>query len=235
MTGAARAPRREYAVTVLAAAAGAAGLIAATGQTWAEGTVAMPGPVADVPVRLTGTGLAPAAAALGWAGLAALAAVAATAGRARIAVGALMALFGGSALAVLWTATRPGRLAAAVAEQAAAAGDAAAPHPLWTWPAVAAAGAALLAAAGAATALRGPSWPGMSSRYDRHSAPERGPRSGPADPADLWKSLDGGDDPTLDPAPGAAGPAAGRGPTDPETAEHDRARVTGAQAAQKEP
>ncbi|MFD0777064.1 Trp biosynthesis-associated membrane protein, partial [Streptomonospora algeriensis] len=75
-------------------------------------------------------------------------------------------------------------------------------HLVALWPGLTAAGAALLVAAGAYTLIRGASWPGMGSRYDRHSAPGAARSS---DPAELWKSLDSGADPTLDPRPEAAG------------------------------
>ncbi|GAB3491629.1 Trp biosynthesis-associated membrane protein [Nocardiopsis coralliicola] len=220
------ASRRGYTAAVAAAALGAAALIAATGQVWAHGTVEMPGRLAAAPVEAGGADLVPAASGLGWAGLAALAAVFSTRGRARMAVGAAMALLAAGALAALWTGTRGSRVAAALADEAASGRAPSDVEVAWVWPAAAAAGAALIALAGLAVSVRGPGWPGMGSRYDRHGTAARRP-AGPADPADLWKSLDGGDDPTLDPAP-AAGERA-------ETTEHPSVRPEGAPAAQKEP
>ena len=57
-----------------------------------------------------------------------------------------------------------------------------------------AAGAVLLLLGGLVAVLRAPAWPGMGNRYDRDAAPR--PRQAET-PADLWKSLDAGDDPTL--------------------------------------
>ena len=81
-------------------------------------------------------------------------------------------------------------------------------------------GALLIFAAGVATALRGQDWPVMSARYDAPGAQSPGARSatttdaatagGPArklDAATMWESLNGGEDPTDDPA--AENPAAG--------------------------
>jgi uncharacterized membrane protein (TIGR02234 family) len=76
------------------------------------------------------------------------------------------------------------------------------------WHVAVLAGALLVFLAGLATALRGPDWPVMSSKYD---APEghRNPRHvgaaarGPAralDSATMWESLNGGEDPTDDAA-----------------------------------
>jgi len=80
-------------------------------------------------------------------------------------------------------------------------------------------GALLVFIAGLATVLRGPDWPVMSARYDapaahgagaRADAPGRegdpgreGGRAGQAQPLDaatMWESLNGGEDPTDDPA-----------------------------------
>jgi hypothetical protein len=59
------------------------------------------------------------------------------------------------------------------------------------WPALAVCGAVLVAAAGLATAWRGPRWPVMSAKY------ERSPRDS-ADAATMWESMNRDLDPTVD-------------------------------------
>ncbi|CAM3973337.1 hypothetical protein GCM10009799_07660 [Nocardiopsis rhodophaea] len=210
--------RREFAIGLAATVAGAVALLASAGQTWATGAMAIPGPSAPVPIELAGTDIAPAASALGWASLAALGALLATRGWTRRAVGVLIVIFGAAAGYDLWRGTRPGALARAAGEQTTADGHLSTLDVAGQWPVLAAAGAAVLLAAGAVAAIRGAAWPGMGSRYDRHSAPSTA-RAG--DPAELWKSLDSGTDPTLDPASDSAAP--GRGATAPSGAPwHDR-------------
>ncbi|MFJ9552725.1 Trp biosynthesis-associated membrane protein [Nocardiopsis sp. NPDC101807] len=191
--------RREYGATMLGLAAGAGLLLAAAGQQWATGQLTAPGPVPPVPVALTGADLTGAPSGIGWAGLAGIAGLYATRGWARRLVGALVAAGGVLALTSVWGATRPDALMEAVAKNATdAAGTAqvaAAPHLAALGPAMAAGGAVLLVLAGLLSAVRAPAWPGMGTRYDRDAAP-RATRA--ETPADLWKSLDAGDDPTLD-------------------------------------
>jgi uncharacterized membrane protein (TIGR02234 family) len=222
VTGATPARRREFTAALLAAAAGAALLAAAGTRDWATAEVAVSGPAAAAPVAVSGGDAAAAAAAMGPAGLAALAAVVATRGWARRVVGAVLAGFGAVALASVWQGTRTGTLSRLAADQVAAGGAVDALAVSAGWPVSAAAGAVLLLAAGAATAVRGPSWPGMGSRYDRHSAPRAVPGG---DPAELWRSLDRGADPTLDPArPADAPPATGEGARPAARVTHDNAR-----------
>ncbi|ASU83476.1 hypothetical protein CDO52_12380 [Nocardiopsis gilva YIM 90087] len=201
-----RAARREFAIALAATVAGAVALLASAGQTWATGDVTIPGPSAPAPVALSGTDIAPAASALGWASLAALGALLATRGWARRAVGVLIVIFGAAGGYDLWRGTRPDALARAAGEQTTADGHLGTLDLAGQWPVLATAGAVLLLAVGAATAIRGAAWPGMGSRYDRHSAPSTD-RAG--DPAELWKSLDSGTDPTLDPASDSAAPGTG--------------------------
>ncbi|MFD6952771.1 Trp biosynthesis protein [Nocardiopsis sp. TSRI0078] len=195
---------REYGLAMLALAAGAALLLAAAGRHWATGRLDAPGPVAPAPVELTGTDLTGALSGIGWAGLAAIAGLYAARNQARRAVGLLVALGGAAALGAVWDATRPATLLAAVSEKAAdAAGGAqaaTAPQLSALGPAMAVTGAVLLVAAGLFAVVRAPVWPGMGTRYDRDAAP-RATRA--ETPSDLWKSLDAGEDPTLD-APGGA-------------------------------
>ncbi|MDA0568009.1 Trp biosynthesis-associated membrane protein, partial [Streptomonospora sp. S1-112] len=201
--------RAEYGAALAALALGAGALLGAGGRVWAQAEIAVGGRVAPAPVELTGQDAAAPAFALGLAGLAALAAVVAARGWARRAVGGAVAAFGAAALYSVWQGTRTPALTALAAERSTAQGRVEALHVATQWPALAALGAALLVAAGAAVLLRGAAWPGMSSRYDRHSAPSAARSS---DPAELWKSLDSGADPTLDPPEAAAPPAPVRQP-----------------------
>jgi len=118
-------------------------------------------------------------------------------------------------LVSVWTSTRAGSLTDAVATHATdVAGTAqlvGEPETQTVGPLVAAAGAALLVLAGVVAAARAPAWPSMSNRYDRVAVPRP---SQAVTQSDLWKSLDAGDDPTLDPpdgdgVPEEAGRAAG--------------------------
>lgn len=200
--------RREFALAALGLVAAAGLLLASAGRTWVSGLLTAPGPVPPVPVELTGADLTGALSGIGWAGLAGVAGLYAARGWARRLIGLLVAAGGALALASVWRATRPGALLDAVTADATdAAGTAqvaAAPDLAAAGPATAAAGAALLVLAGLLAAVRSPAWPGMGTRYDRDAAP----RANRAEtPADLWKSLDAGDDPTLD-APGDDGRSA---------------------------
>ncbi|MFE3457208.1 Trp biosynthesis-associated membrane protein [Nocardiopsis aegyptia] len=202
--------RREYGITTLAMLAGAALLLAAAGRHWITGELEVPGPVAPSPVDLTGADLTGTPTGVGWAGLAAIAGLYAARGWVRRAVGLLTAAGGALVLVSVWSATRPGALADTVASQAAASGGAArlatAPDLGGLGPAMAVAGAVALVASGLLATVRAPAWPGMGTRYDRDAAPRQHQAE---TPSDLWRSLDAGDDPTLD-APGRTdGPADG--------------------------
>ncbi|MFD3686731.1 Trp biosynthesis-associated membrane protein [Nocardiopsis sp. NPDC058631] len=194
--------RREYGLAMLALAVAAGLLLAAAGQQWVTGRITAPGPVPPVPVALTGADLTGAPSGVGWAGLAGIAGLYATRGWARRLVGALVAAGGVLALSAVWEATRPDTLLEAVSGSATETGGAAQvagdPHLAALGPALAAGGAALLVLSGLLAAVRAPAWPGMGTRYDRDATP-RATRA--ETPSDLWKSLDAGDDPTLD-APG---------------------------------
>ncbi len=207
MTRATARARREYGVATLALAAGAALMLAASGRVWVTGELASPGPVAAVPVDLTGGDLTGALRGLGWAGLAGIVGLYAARSWARRVVALLIAACGVFALTSLWSATRPGVLADAVTRLASDTGGAAqsagAPEIHALGPVMGAAGAVLLVLSGLVSVARAPAWPGMGNRYDRDAAPR--PRQAET-PADLWKSLDAGDDPTLG-APESGGSA----------------------------
>ena len=191
--------RREYGIATLAMAAGAALLLFASGRVWVTGLLGSPGPVAPVSVEVTGGDLTGALSGLGWAGLAAIAGLYAARSWPRRVVGALVAACGVFAFTALWSATRPETLLGAVTELATDASGTGevvgTPEISALGPIMAAVGALLLTSSGVAALVRAPVWPGMGNRYDRDAAPR--PRQAHT-PADLWKSLDAGDDPTLD-------------------------------------
>ena len=86
--------RREYLLTLLAGAVGAAVVLLAARQGWARVVTIEPRPLPASRVAVSGQDLVPAAGALGLAALAGLAAVLATRGLARRIVGGLLAVFG---------------------------------------------------------------------------------------------------------------------------------------------
>ncbi|MEU5879694.1 Trp biosynthesis-associated membrane protein [Spirillospora sp. NPDC047279] len=227
---------RERGLAALLCAAGAGLVLLAAGRTWAA---VRPGDAVTPFVQeLTGRDLTGAASALGWAGLAGLAALFATGGRVRAGVGLLLVLFGaGIGYASVTAVGRSHVIDAAGDKRALLALTADPAVDVSAWWTVSVAGAVLLAAAGVITLLRGARWPGMSARYERGSgAPGSGaaaaaPRragsgasdekgtAAPADAADLWKSLDRGEDPTADTAEATDDTAEATGDTAEATAD----------------
>jgi uncharacterized membrane protein (TIGR02234 family) len=232
--------KREYSYALLAGAVGAAGVLFAVREQWAQAVFTPPKPLTSEVVKVSGTDLVPLAGGLGLAALAALVAVIATRGWVRRAVGALLALFGaGAGAAVLTTVTAQTVLSVAAGkvaspESAALSGAAGSTtagssggnalvvagstggHAIMTgtpWQAAVIIGALLIVAAGVATALRGQDWPVMSARYDAPGGQSAGARGTAAtdagnqgrparrlDAATIWESLNGGEDPTDEPA-----------------------------------
>jgi len=186
--------RRELLAALVGCTAGAVLALFAAGRVWAQAAV-VEGPARPV-VELTGRELAPAAPALALVGLAGALAVLATRAIGRRLAGLLLVLagFGLAAAAVAGAGDAESVLAR---EAGAAVGTRTAPttgleRSVWPWFAVT--GGLLVAVAGGLTAVRGPSWPGMSDRYD---APRGGPPDRASDePADVWSALDRGEDPT---------------------------------------
>jgi uncharacterized membrane protein (TIGR02234 family) len=228
--------RREYLLTLLAGAVGAAIVLLAARQGWGRVVIIEPHPLPASRVAVRGQDLVPAAGALGLAALAGLAAVLATRGLARRIVGGLLAAFGVAiAASVSVPVTAAQVRSAAVGAAAAQAGSAPGGSTIgggttpgtggsgvsgltlaghvemaafpWRWAVLA--GGLLVIAAGVLVAWRGARWPVMSSRYDR---PARWRPSTAADPASLWESLSQGLDPT-DSAPAAGSGAAPGGST----------------------
>lgn len=192
--------RRSLAAALLLGAVGAAVVLLASGQTWAEGAAEVPG--GALPLDAEGRDVTGAPAALAIVGLAALVAVFAVRRAGRLLVAALLALSGAGAAVTALLGAAGG---AALDEKAAdMTGDAAAAATSLThtsWPYVTAAGGLLILVAGLLALWCGRQWPAMSGRYERDGSPRA--RKAPAAPdpdrpEDLWKALDRGEDPTRD-------------------------------------
>jgi len=191
--------RRSLAMMLLFAVLGASVVLAAVGRTWATGTVAFQGTPLRVSVSGSETTGLPGALAL--VGLASAVAVFAVRGVGRRLVGLLLALAGaGTVVAAVGAATGTAALDrkadTAVGISRAAVG--AVGHTAWPWAVVV--GGLLLVLAGLLVVARGRDWPGMSSRYEapagRSVVPSTASASRAETPADLWKALDRGEDPT---------------------------------------
>jgi hypothetical protein len=168
-TAQAPSPRRELVGSLLLVATGAVLLLVSSGRSF-EPAPGVSGDSPTVQVARTGSDLAN----TGVVGLLALAGVVglvAASGWVRRAV-ALVLLVAAAAAA------------AAVVRFLAGSGPAA-----WAGPVAALLGALLVAAGGGAALARGGHWPGMSSRYDRRTAPEAPARG-------MWEAMDRGSDPT---------------------------------------
>ncbi|MET7380050.1 TIGR02234 family membrane protein [Streptomyces sp. NPDC005526] len=193
----ARPGRRSLAVALLCGALGAAVVLLASRQPWAQGTATVAG--GAFPLTAKGSEVTGVPAALAVVGLAALVAVFAVRRAGRFLVAALLALSGAGVVAAGVLGAHDGSALDDKAAQASgntAATAAALSHT--GWPYVAAAGGALLLLAGLLALRHGHRWPTMSGRYERSGAPRaRAPRPvDPDRPEDLWKALDRGEDPT---------------------------------------
>jgi uncharacterized membrane protein (TIGR02234 family) len=220
--------RRQFGLVLLLGAAGAALVVFAVRQTWAQAIFTPPHPLPAQLISVTGQQLVPLASALALAALACLAAVIATRSAARRVAGALLAGLGAGAAVAAGAGVRASSVLAA-AQAGASAGAlggsttggtspggashaiviAGSPgHALLTgapWHAAAIAGAAAIVLAGLATVWRGPRWPVMSARFDRPGQARR-PRI--ADSASMWESLSRDLDPTADEDQVRGGPPA---------------------------
>ncbi|MFF2654374.1 TIGR02234 family membrane protein [Streptomyces sp. NPDC058045] len=191
------AGRRSLATALLLGSAGAAVVLLASRQGWAEGTAAVAG--GRFPLTAKGSDVTGVPAALAIVGLAAMVAVFAVRRAGRLLVAALLALSGAGTVLTALLAHRDDSVLDGRAAQTT--GNTAATVESLThtpWPYVAAAGGLLLLIAGLLALRYGSRWPGMSGRYERDGAP-RTRRTRPVDPdrpEDLWKALDRGEDPT---------------------------------------
>ena len=204
----ARPDRRSLALMLACSVLGAAVALLAAGRTWARGDVSFQRAVLHV--TATGSQTTGVPSALALVGLASAVAVFAVRGFGRRLLGALLALAGAGVVevcvtAATGTAALDRRAAAAVGLSTAAANHVT--HSVWPWAGVV--GGLLLVAAGLLVITRGRDWPGMSSRYDapvrrRVVGPGTAATAGPGrsrpqaeqTPADVWKALDRGEDPT---------------------------------------
>ncbi|MEV8453494.1 TIGR02234 family membrane protein [Streptomyces sp. NPDC052095] len=192
------ASRRTLASGLLLGAAGAAVVLLASGQTWAEGVAAVGG--GSLPLSADGRDVTGVPAALAIVGLAALVAVFAVRGASRTAVAGLLALSGlGAGLSACLGAVDSAALDEKAAETT---GDTSATIGALAhtaWPYVTAAGGLLILLAGLLALRYGGRWPTMSGRYERDGTPRPRKTARPLDPdrpEDLWKALDRGEDPT---------------------------------------
>jgi Tryptophan-associated transmembrane protein (Trp_oprn_chp) len=207
--------RREYGLTLLTGAAGAALILIAVRERWAQAVFTPPRPLSPQVIGVSGADLVPLAGALAVAALAGLAAVIATRGVLRRAAGVLLALFGAAAGVATTTAVTAANVVSVAASHVASpesaaitgaagsttsgsAGGAAvvvtgAGHAVMTgtaWRAAVIAGALLVFLAGLATALRGNQWPVMSARYERPAPRGTGAGSGARDSAGSPETAD---------------------------------------------
>lgn len=189
--------RREYVAALVLMAVGSGLALLAAGRTWATATAADPGAPA-VTVAVTGRELAPAVSALALVGLAGIVAVPSTRGVLRRLVGAVLAAAGAG---IVVASVAVGRDAASavlspLASRLGVTRVASAATTTTPWWLVAVVGGALLLVAGAATALRGPRWSGMSARYDAPAGSGLQPSVVDRSSAGVWAALDRGEDPT---------------------------------------
>lgn len=176
--------RREIVAAVLLTLVGSAVLLLGAGRPWAHraatrdrlaATTAYAGGQSPGVVR-----------ALGVAALAGVVGIAAARGRGRSFVGLVLIAVGVGALVVSVRAGLHPVVAARWELPAAGGGRATA------WPWVAAAGGALVVAAGLLVAIRGPRWSALAQRY---AGTARADAPAVTDAA-LWDALSRGDDPT---------------------------------------
>jgi uncharacterized membrane protein (TIGR02234 family) len=160
----------------------AALLLFGAGRAWAK--VAYP----DRPRTVTGHDLVGSLTTWGLIALAGVVAVAATRRWGRILVGATLVASGTTAAALTADAIREVEIRVLELDVLRRLTVTPTALDLTVWPYITLAGGALLAATGVLVAARGPSWAGLSTKYD---APSRPPTEG-----DLWDAMDRGEDPT---------------------------------------
>ncbi|MFC5662001.1 TIGR02234 family membrane protein [Kitasatospora misakiensis] len=188
----ARAGRRTLMVMLLLTVLGAVLVLTAAGRVWADGLAG------TLEVSVTGGRISELPAGLALVALAAAVAVFAVRGAGRSAVGVLTVLAGlGAAAAAAAGAGDTAALDAEAASKLALTGSTATGVGHTAWPWVALLGGLLLALAGFLTARYGRGWPALGSRYEAPTGRAQARRTASdGTPADLWKALDRGEDPT---------------------------------------
>jgi uncharacterized membrane protein (TIGR02234 family) len=190
-TSVVRSASREKGIAVVLALAGSAVVLAVAGRTWAKGTADVHG--ARLAVEATGNAVGSAPTGLALLGLAGALAVFATRRTGRVIVGAIIAAAGaGVAVTSLMALGDTSAVDAEASAKAAVEGVKALGVTHTAWPYVAALGGLLMLVAGLIVVVRGRRWAGLSSRYEAPAAQRKGGQT----PADLWNSLDRGEDPT---------------------------------------
>jgi uncharacterized membrane protein (TIGR02234 family) len=177
-------------VAVLLCLVGAALLLLATSRTWLSLRFGAAPPLPGRVVRATGAEVVPGVRARALLGLAGVAALPATRSWGRLAVGALLALAGGLAGALLLRALLDPTAAAGRTEALRYDLHFSSAPGLGAWPYVGLLGAALLLAAGALTVARGRTWTALGASYDAPTA------AAPVKEPSAWDALDRGVDPT---------------------------------------
>lgn len=192
-------------LALVAQALGAAAVLLIATREWQTVTTTRPRPFTDLVQGLSGRTVDAVPTALGLVALAGVVAVVATKGVVRRVIGALVALAGAG---LVWRSlaglapvspARARELVRAAHPQVVDSGALArhiVTHP--AWPVLSAVAGLLVLGAGAAVALRGGRWTGLSARYERSGA------RAPVDPeqqraradATLWTALERGEDPT---------------------------------------
>ncbi|MEV0533278.1 TIGR02234 family membrane protein [Kitasatospora sp. NPDC050463] len=190
----AKAGRRTFGLMLLSTLLGAVLVLTAVGRVWADGRVA-DSAAGTLEVSVTGSRISELPGGLALVALAAALAVFAVRGVGRIVVGGLTLLAGlGAAATAAAGAGDSAALDSEAARKLALSGTTATEIGHSGWPWVAMVGGLLLAVAGLLVVRYGRGWPAMGSRYD---APTRtAPAKAAETPADLWKALDRGEDPT---------------------------------------
>ncbi|OIV35605.1 hypothetical protein BIV57_20730 [Mangrovactinospora gilvigrisea] len=178
---------------LLLAVVGPALVLIGGGQPWAHARATNQFGVI-VHVAASGKEVNAAATALALVGLAAVVAVLATRRIGRLVVGAIMALSGaGIAVVAAMGASDTSALRDAASKAGYNPTLSAVTHSAWPWLTLL--GGVLLLAGGVLTVARGRTWPGMSRKYDAPTGAAKRVTAA-STPADIWKALDRGEDPT---------------------------------------
>jgi hypothetical protein len=185
--------RRREAATVLAVvAACSVAVVFTAGRIWLNLVGARPAPFAAVQSDVTGRAEFAALSGLAVVVLVTALLVFVSGGWARIALGLLIAIAGGSisylAANGVGAPSQLRQLELLGSQSAGVTGVRAQVHNLW--PVSTLILGLMMSAAGLVVVFRSRAWPGLSKRYE-------GP-SQTAEPADLWRTLDRGEDPTTD-------------------------------------